>query len=764
MQKPTTMHEFARPLRSRPNALRRAAATLLAGMLAFQMPVPVLAQGEAASAFQRNAEGEVIITLAAFQGTIENVVAAINAQNPIRVSLLGKTAGERVTVTGELTLEQALQEITRQKGWIYWRLEDGSFGIADRAYYEQEVLPKLFVQKVFQPRNLKASELQKAVQDLLTRGAANGSAVSDDRTNKLIVNDLPVVMERIERLLREIDVQLITRVFRIRHADTTSIAEKIESYKSGPGTIEVDVKTRQIIVTDLLANIKKMELLIDILDVGPEIVIYDVYNIGIDGEDLESLKTIIDSIRTPDLLFEVNEKQGVFILEDVPSVQEKVEQILASFDQPVKQVQIQGEIVQTSFRRDFALGIDRLLFSRDLFTAVSEGSLPSSAIPGADAGQPDLGFSDYLKTYPAFDLSGSTLTGSYLTSQVFVSASATFTDSNTNVLLQPNLLVKNQEESRIFVGAETPFLQTFFTNPGNGGQQTQTQSQARVQDGLEFIITPSISNSLLVEMEITINNDDAFRAGGTEENPLIGRNRQNLQTTLQIPSGQTRVIGGLITNTKTQTSSGLPFLSTLPVVGYLFGKKRDADERTNLMLFITPTVVEDTVPRPRGKDGKRGRLVSEYERIPGGEELSPEAKERLREELERLDAGEAGGIDLLDSTEEGEERALKILRGELPGAAGEGGAKSPFGETNYSPAPSTGGGASLNTSGASGGGQSATQGTGTPGQARPGVGRRPRVRDQQPPRDGGGSRGGTGAQNASEVPQPTSPSANETKY
>jgi hypothetical protein len=62
-----------------------------------------------------------------------------------------------------------------------------------------------------------------------------------------------------------------------------------------------------------------MELLIDILDVGPEIVIYDVNNIGIDGEDLEELQERSSTRSAPkDLLFEVNAKQGVFILEDVP--------------------------------------------------------------------------------------------------------------------------------------------------------------------------------------------------------------------------------------------------------------------------------------------------------------------------------------------------------------------------------------------------------------------------------------------------------------
>src|SRR5690606_37903565 len=110
-----------------------------------------------------------------------------------------------------------------------------------------------------------------------------------------------------------------------------------------------------------------------ILDIGPEIVIYDVHNIGLEGEDLEDLKTIIESIRTPDLLFEVNEKQGVFILEDVPEIHERVEQILSGFDLPVKQVLIQGEVLTTTFQRELGFGLRRAIFTSNEVGIINPG-------------------------------------------------------------------------------------------------------------------------------------------------------------------------------------------------------------------------------------------------------------------------------------------------------------------------------------------------------------------------------------------------------
>jgi len=738
-----------KPVPSQPAAT--PAAPLNSGSIAVEEP-PVAQTtpppvGASDPVYQRNSQGQPVVDLGFPDSRIEVVIATLNEQQPVKVSLYGKTAGERVSLFLEgATLEEALGAVTRPKGWVYWKLEgDQGYGIADRAYFEAEILPKQFVQKVFQPKNLKASELQKAIADLLTKGAANGSAIADDRTNKLIVNDLPVVIERVERLLREIDIQLITRVFRIRHANVEEMAKKIEPYKSGPGTIELDPKTHLIIVSDLLANIKKMELLIDILDVGPEIVIYDVNNIGIDGKDLESLKNIIDSIRTEDLLFEVNNKQGVFILEDVPSVQERVEQILRSFDRPVKQVQIQGEIVQTGFDRTMNYGIDRFAYSGDMIDAIRSGAIASPlGISSSDLALENLGFKDISETFPVFDMTGGIISGSYLNQNVYIQASAVFMDATTNILLQPNLLVKNQEASRLFIGSETPYLTTFFNDNDTGGT-TRSSTQQRIQDGLELEITPSIANSYLIELDIKINNDKAFDAGENDGITLIGRNRQNIETILQIPSGQTRVIGGLIVNGQTEGRSGVPFLSTLPVIGALFGKHTNVETRDTLMMFITPTVVEDEIPHQTGSDGRRGRLVSEYEEIGDEATLSEEARRKIEEELQELNTPKSDD-DMLSSDEDAEFSAIQLLRDKLAEEEADG--SNPFANSNYSPTPNTGTGTSINaTSGAAATPppqQGGRQG-GQPGQGQPGGRRRGRPQGQDGGQGGQQQQGGGNA-------------------
>ena len=67
-----------------------------------------------------------------------------------------------------------------------------------------------------------------------------------------------------------------------------------KNYKSAPGTIEVDPKTHQIIVTDTFQNIKRMEMLVEVLDVGPEMRVYNLNNIGFKGEDVDKLSKAIE--------------------------------------------------------------------------------------------------------------------------------------------------------------------------------------------------------------------------------------------------------------------------------------------------------------------------------------------------------------------------------------------------------------------------------------------------------------------------------------
>jgi hypothetical protein len=163
------------------------------------------------------------------------------------------------------------------------------------------------------------------------------------------------------------------------------------------------------------------------------------------------------------------------------------------------------------------------------------------------------------------------------------------------------------------------------------------------------------------------------------------------------------MIGGLIRDSNSTTNSGFPFLVNLPYIGSLFGTKGSTKSASNLMIFITPTIVEDVLPRPTTVDGRRGRLVTDYERVPGEFDVNADMPEEGEAPVpEQEEAGmEAEDFevpenldDLLSGDTEEEQATLERLR-ELQRRRQEA-YQQEEGEGNY--VPSAGfGSATLNT-------------------------------------------------------------------
>jgi type II secretory pathway component GspD/PulD (secretin) len=500
----------------------------------------VSAESQAQPAQMAQSVTQPVATVIFSKGNIEQVLQAISLQTGVTVIAKGQAVGQRVDIIAkDEPLEVILDKLTSGKDWVWHKVNDTRYEIMDRRTYETTVLPKQRERKIFQPRYIKAEDFKNAIEGMLTKNI--GKVAVDPRTNKVIVTDLPQVIEMIARLLEEIDVKPIVRVFYIRHADVDEIARMLERYKSAPGSIEADSKTHQIIVTDTLHNIKRMELLVEVLDIGPEMRIYNINNIGFEGEVLQDLSKAIERVVTKDAFWEINYRAGTLLVEDVTEVHEKIEKILAAFDRPSKQVLIEAEVIETGLEREFNLGVDYDL-SQDLFSAVQDGLFEGQVPTGSGDVTDDLGFINLREEFPIVSLiNKGGLQVSYLSTHLRAQLNAFMSDTDTKLLIQPRLLVKNQEEATIFVGGEVPYLTTFFDRPSGGTDFRYSQfTQNTVNEGTMVKIRPSISNNDLIEMYVKLENNKAEEvtrdAGAQGSIELVGRRRQEVETVLVIPS------------------------------------------------------------------------------------------------------------------------------------------------------------------------------------------------------------------------------------
>ena len=171
--------------------------------------------------------------------------------------------------------------------------------------------------------------------------------------------------------------------------------------------------------------------------------------------------------------------------------------------------------------------------------------------------------------------------------------SALANNTKVNIISSPHIMVTDNQVARINVGASVP-VQGQSTITGTTASTAITTSVQYVDTGVLLSVRPHINAGGLVNLEINQEVSDVQPGVTTQglNSPTI--NKRSAQTTVAVQSGDTMVLGGLIKDDKSDGSSGLPGLSEIPILGALFGTKTQNSTRRELLITITPRVVEDT--------------------------------------------------------------------------------------------------------------------------------------------------------------------------
>ena len=166
------------------------------------------------------------------------------------------------------------------------------------------------------------------------------------------------------------------------------------------------------------------------------------------------------------------------------------------------------------------------------------------------------------------------------------------TQANTNIMSTPNLITLDNEEAKIVVGNNVPFITGSFTNTGTAAA-SPFQTIERKDVGLTLRIKPQIGEGGTVRLTIFQESSDvigqATGTGGT--GPTTSK--RSIESNVVIDDGQILVLGGLIQDKYDESKSKVPLLGDLPLIGNLFRSESRKKTRTNLMVFLRPTVMRD---------------------------------------------------------------------------------------------------------------------------------------------------------------------------
>ncbi len=282
-----------------------------------------------------------------------------------------------------------------------------------------------------------------------------------------------------------------------------------------------------------------------------------------------------------------------------PAEYSVIEAALKKLDIPQRQVVIEVTIAEVKLTDDLQFGVEWLFRGGAPSGRGSGGNITRSTPFNPQPGIP-------ITTNPGLAI----LQGFYylINNAAFpggVQAALHLLDQygDVKVISNPHLASLDNQKATIKVGDKIPICQQTIVG---GTTNAVTTTSQYIDTGVLLQVTPHINAGGLVTLEVQAEVSIAGTTTQVCESPPI--NTRSIQTLLAVPTGQTMVMGGLILEDKELSSSGLPLLARIPVLGGLFGSQEMKNNRTELVMFITPRVVENEGDVRRIIDDLRRRM------------------------------------------------------------------------------------------------------------------------------------------------------------
>ena len=311
----------------------------------------------------------------------------------------------------------------------------------------------------------------------------------------------------------------------------------------------------------------------------------------------------------------VDQRTNTLLVSDTAERIGEVRILVAELDRPVRQVLIESRIVIARHDFNYQLGVrfgvttsredgrgnvfstsgsSNALDSMNNLALINRrgntgSSLPTTfpSAPGGGIDTPSL--DDRLNVNlpvvsPAGRLGFSVLAADYL---LDLELSALESEGNGEVISTPRVIAANQAEAFIKQGVEIPYEEA--TNAG----ATSVQFQEAV---LELRVTPLITPDNRVQLDLNVKQDtvgEIFQTGRGGTVPSI--DTRELATKVLVDNGQTVVLGGIFQEERNFTSSKVPVLGDVPVLGHLFRRRGNDEQKRELLIFVTPSILDDRV-------------------------------------------------------------------------------------------------------------------------------------------------------------------------
>jgi general secretion pathway protein D len=491
-----------------------------------------------------------------------------------------------------------------------------------------------------------ASEIKKLFAPLVSKS----SIILDySPTNTLIVTDVYSNIQRLTKILEAIDILktgLELSIVTLVYADAQDMTKALNSVfgvavskaKKSAGQNRIikfvaDDRTNTLIILASEGDTLKVRELIAVLDKktpkGKETIhVYYVENAI--AEDLAGVLEAIPSKKSDSKTAKtapvVSSKARItadkatnsLIITAEKEDYEALEAVIRKLDIPRAMVYIESLIIEVDVEKDFRLGTEWVVGDKFNFNGDTYGA--TGGFSGSDPGYSNLrglsggltGIASYPPGYSMGVFGEAISVGGVTFPSLGAVVQAYKRDKDVNILSTPQILTMDNEEATINVGKNVPYQTRSAAETG-----VETYSSYEYKDvGIILKITPHISQDrfvrLTINQEVTQLDDLATTSS---DRPTTFK--RTIDTTVIVKDNETVVIGGLIDDSMTKTSYGVPCLGDLPVLGWMFRTDSDALEKTNLFVFLTPHVVANPAEARTLFETKREQIKKARKRQEG---------------------------------------------------------------------------------------------------------------------------------------------------
>ncbi|HET9274832.1 MAG TPA: secretin N-terminal domain-containing protein, partial [Gemmatimonadales bacterium] len=321
-----------------------------------------------------------------------------------------------------------------------------------------------------------------------------------------------------------------TRVVRVNYARAGELVPTIQSILSKRGQVVADTGTNSLIITDNRSNIENLQNFVVTLDLRPKQIAIQAKIIFVDRTDLEQLG----------FKYDIGTRNHFYnrIIQRPDPIQGG-----RPYDPGVNVVNLGGNQVA-------AIGNAEAVIQRPAIDL-----LFSTAIGG-------FSFTSFLQALEQVDLS--------------------------DVQAEPSTTTSDNKKASIIVGDEVPVRVIDANAPTGAGQAVRANVQYK-ETGIKLLVTPHVTNDGMISLDLEVERSNLQTLAAADLGFVISK--QNVKNQILVGDGQTAVIGGLTVTTVTKTRSGIPLLSSLPLVGSLFSFSSMSENRRDLIILITPKIL-----------------------------------------------------------------------------------------------------------------------------------------------------------------------------